>query len=66
MPRLLEFDSSVPLLIRFYIQRIRQGILNPCFIPRISWKEHNTNFRLEMTLAIIWFNLFILLLRKGN
>lgn len=52
--------------LSFYIQRTRQGILNLCFIPKISWKEHNTNLRLEMTIAIIWFNLFILLIRKGN
>lgn len=58
----------ISLLIsrRFYIQRTRQGILNLCFIPKISRKEHNTSFRLEMTIAIIWFNLFNLLIRKGN
>lgn len=52
--------------LRFYIQRPRQGILNLGFIPKISWKEHDTSFRLEMTVVIIWFNLFILLIRKGN
>lgn len=66
MSSLLDLTHHLPAYHKFQVlyPENQKGILNPCFIPKISWKVRKYKFRLEMTLTIIWFNLFILLIRK--
>lgn len=66
MPRLLEFDSKSPYLsfLGFISRKPDREFSTLVSAPRFPGRNINRSLRPEMTLAIIWFSLSILLIRK--